>query len=109
MGAIGSTAAGLAVGAGEQLADEPAPHDLAVVGDERAVGVAGQPRDAGDGHDEQRIGQAEQDGEDDQRAQGGEVLGEPGGHTHQEIPGMSWMSRSMALMPMKGTMMPPPP
>jgi hypothetical protein len=57
----------------------------------------------------QRVGEPERDREEEQRSEGGEMLGEPGSKAHHEIPGMIEISMSMILIPMNGTMMPPNP
>ena len=57
----------------------------------------------------QGVGDAERDGEEEERSEGGEVLGEPGWEAHQEIPGMIEISKSMILIPTNGATMPPSP
>ena len=63
----------------------------------------------GDQPDEDRVGDAEDHGEHQQRAQRGPVLADEIGEVHCHIPGKNWMTRSMSLMPMNGAMMPPRP
>ena len=68
-----------------------------------------QAGDLGDQPDEHRIGEADDDGEDEQGPQRGGVLANEIGEFHAHIPGKSWMTRSISLMPMNGAMMPPSP
>ena len=49
-------------------------------------GLAGEPRQLSHGDQSERVGQPEYDGEDQQRPQRGEVLGDPTGQTHLSHP-----------------------
>jgi NADPH-dependent curcumin reductase CurA len=93
------------------LPNEPAP-DWGIRGrpaEQGAMSAAIQPWQLGHRCYGQRVGEAERDREEEQCSEGGEVLGEPGWETHQEIPGMIEISMSMILIPMNGAMMPPSP
>ncbi len=76
----------IAVAVGVRLADEPAADGAAVLVGDRAAGSVGQAREPADADHQQRIEDAEQDGQDDQGAQCGEVLGEPGWQSHVRSP-----------------------
>ena len=99
----------VAVGVGERLPDQAAAHRLSVGLDDRAVGVVVQAGDLGHQPDEDRVGDAEDHGEHQQRPQRGPVLTNKIGEVHGHIPGKSWITRSISLMPMNGAMMPPSP
>ena len=99
----------IAVGVGEQLTDQPAAHRLSVDLDDRPVGVVAQAGQLRHQPDEQRVGDADDHGEHQQRAQRGPVLANEDWRSSCHIPGKSWITRSISLIPMNGAMMPPRP
>ncbi len=86
----------------EDLADQRRPDDRAVPLHERAVGPVRERDLRHAGHD-QRIDDAHEHGEDEERDDRGNELA-----AHQRIPSCV-MTMSISLIPMNGAMMPPSP
>src|SRR5262249_45384222 len=100
-----------ALGGDELLAQQAGAHLAATEADQGAAGLAVEGR-LGDAEHGQRVDDPGQHGEDEQAAQGGDVLPDNSWkavHSGHLNPGTNWTMRSMSLIPANGMSSPPRP